>query len=61
MDDSYDDLMHSQAWCDALADLNARPVQRSDRQLRRIRVTEALDPGVAGLNDTRWHMVRRLI
>lgn len=42
-------------------DFNARPVQRSDRQLRRIRVTEALEPGVAGLVETRWHAVRCLV
>ena len=42
-------------------DFNARPVRRCDRQLRRIRITQEIDPGEAGLVETRWHTVRRLI
>jgi len=42
-------------------DSNARPVRRSDRQLRRIGITETFDPDEAGLIENRWHTVRRLV
>lgn len=42
-------------------DVNARPVLRSDRQLRRVRITEAFDLEEAGLVENRWHTVRRLV
>jgi predicted O-methyltransferase YrrM len=42
-------------------DFNARPVRRSDRQLRRIRITEEVDFDEVGLIENRWHTVRRLV
>lgn len=41
-------------------DFNARPVRLSDRQLRRIKITQEIDFEEAGLIENRWHTVRRL-
>jgi predicted O-methyltransferase YrrM len=42
-------------------DFNARPVRLSDRQLRRLRITEEFPAVEAGLIENRWHTVRRLV
>ena len=41
-------------------DFNARPVRLSDRQLRRIKITQEIDFDELGLVENRWHTVRRL-
>jgi hypothetical protein len=41
-------------------DFNARPVRLSDRQLRRINITQEIDFDELGLVGNRWHTVRRL-
>ena len=42
-------------------DVNARPVRLSDRQLRRIRITQEIDYETCELIDNKWHVVRALV